>query len=74
MFNTIRGISFDVVAELNAVPVRVYDVTEKKLIRQCISVAEASKFTGIHSREISKMVRTKGRSHKNKLNKIICFR
>lgn len=59
---------------LNSRKVKIYDVTEKKLLYTEDSVAKAAKRTGLTTQKISFLIKTKGRSEQNSLNKIICFR
>lgn len=54
--------------------VKVYDVDAKKLLKECESVAEAERFTGVSRKDIPKYIAKKWRSHNNKLNCTICFR
>jgi len=74
MFGAIKGIGLDYSKELNSRRIKIYDVAEKKLIKECETMTEASKFTGLSTSMISACLKTKYRSHKNKLNKTICFR
>jgi hypothetical protein len=54
--------------------VKVYDVKNKKLIKEFDSVTQASHFTGVLTGNIQRILKTKGRSLKNKLGIIITFR
>lgn len=71
---SIKGIGYNWQKELNARKIRVYDVETKELLKECESVSEAAKFTGLLSQTVSKHANDKTRSYKNKLNRIICFR
>jgi len=59
---------------LCAIPrkVKIYDVEKKELIKECSSINEAQKFSGVKC--ISNYIKTKSKSYKNKLGKVICFR
>lgn len=56
----------------------VYDVLEtdvsKKVIAVFDSTFECSKFLGISPQLVNRMIATKYRNKKNKLNKLICIR
>lgn len=71
--SVIRGMGLSA-HELNARPVKVYDVEAKRLINTYESVNKAAKALGIDNSAVSRHLKNKTRCHKNNLNKIICFR
>lgn len=72
MKNCLRGLGLE--NSESRKKVKVYDVSEKKLIGEFSSLKDASIFTGVDAWHISKLLTRKGRSHTNKLNKILTFR
>jgi len=54
--------------------VKVFDVANKKLLKECNSLHEAAEFTGVDLSNIIRFIKRKGRSSTNKLGIVICFR
>lgn len=60
--------------EVVQVKTKVYDVANKRLIKELPSISAAAEFTGVNEANIRAIVKRKGRSYTNKLNTIITFR
>lgn len=70
--NSLRGLGL--VKQDSKRKVKVYDACKKELIQEFDSLSDASLFTGVASFHISKLIRTKHKSHVNNLNKVLAFR
>lgn len=54
--------------------VKVYDVANKKLLKECESLFEAEKYTGVNTANIGRCIAHKYKSYTNNLGITICFR